>query len=64
MSFIQFPKKIRKIGEQDLRISQEFPEKHFGEVPRSFSIKKFQRNSQEFLDSVQKNIPEKLSGIS
>ena len=43
--------KIRKHGDQDLRISQEFPEKYSREILRNFWGEKFQRNSREFLET-------------
>ena len=45
------PKKNLKIGDQVLRISQEFPEKYFWEILES-SWDIFWRNSQEFLETM------------
>ena len=54
--FDSVPQKIRKIGDQVLRISKEFPEKYSGNMPR--------KNSREILMNFQTNNLENFSGIS
>ena len=54
--FDSVPQKIRKIGDQVLRISKEFPEKYSGNMLR--------KNSREILMNFQTNNLENFSGIS